>query len=100
MPLGEVVLKTFPFFASLTLGFSLCTALSAGAQIQTTNQCIATTQARASLTLTKAEIRNLCENNSDEVVNCTVTMMQGNHFSGNLAQSLKDCRRQFLFNYY
>jgi hypothetical protein len=84
----------------LALSFTLGITLPAGAQVQTFNQCMATSQARASLSLTKAELRSLCENNSDEVVACTLTMMQGNRFSGNLSQALKDCRKQFIFNYY
>lgn len=86
---------------------SICLSLSfilaptfAGAQVQTTNQCQATTRARAGFTLTKAEIASLCENNSDEVVNCAITMVQGYRFSGNLSQSVKDCRKQFINSYY
>ena len=72
----------------------------AQAQVQTTNQCLASTQARAGLTLSKAEIRDLCENNSDDVVNCAITLVQGYRFSGNLSQSVKDCRKQFINSYY
>lgn len=90
-------------FSLFVFGASLClfrAPLTAQAQVQTTNQCLATTRARAGFTLTKAEIRDLCENNSDEVVNCTITMMQGYRFSGNLSQSVKDCRKQFINSYY
>ena len=93
-------MKNTNFFVLLGLGFLFILPFPASAQVQTTNQCLATTQARAGLTLTKSEMRSLCENNSDEVVNCAITMMQGNRFSGNLGQSVKDCRKQFVYSYY
>lgn len=92
-------MKSTPIFVFLGLGLFLSFS-SAHAQVQTTNQCLATTQARAGLTLTKAEIRDLCENNSDDVVNCAITLVQGYRFSGNLSQSVKDCRKQFINSYY
>jgi hypothetical protein len=93
-------MKNTNIFVFLGLGFLLSFPLTATAQVQTTNQCLATTRARAGLTLSKAEMQSLCENNSDEVVNCAITMMQGNRFSGNLSQSVKDCRKQFVYSYY
>lgn len=86
-------------FRFLLAGVLLVPA-SASAQVQTTDQCLATTRARAGFTLTRGEIKSLCENNSDEVVNCTITLMQGYRFSGNLSQSVKDCRKQFINSYY
>lgn len=92
-------MKSVPIF--VILGLSLFLSFSpAHAQVQTTNQCLVTTQARAGLTLSKAEIRDLCENNSDDVVNCAITLVQGYRFSGNLSQSVKDCRKQFINSYY
>lgn len=93
-------MKSTPIFVFLGLALFLSFSPAAHAQVQTTNQCLATTQARAGLTLTKAEIRDLCENNSDDVVNCAITLVQGYRFSGNLSQSVKDCRKQFINSYY
>jgi hypothetical protein len=93
-------MKSTNLFGFLALVFVLSFAPATEAQVQTTNQCLATTRARAGLTLSKAEMQSLCENNSDDVVNCVITMMQGYRFSGNLSQSVKDCRKQFINSYY
>ena len=66
-------------------------------QVQTVDQCLATSQARSGISLSKAEIRDLCENNSDEVVDCALSQTQVRYFSGNIKQSIKDCRRQFIY---
>lgn len=66
-------------------------------QVQTVDQCLTTAQARSGVSLSKSQIRDLCENNSDEVVDCALSQTQVRYFSGDLKQSIKDCRRQFIY---
>jgi hypothetical protein len=66
--------------------------LPALAQVQTQSQCEATVRARAPISMKSSEIKNLCQNNSMAVVDCTLTQIQSAHISTTYDEALKRCR--------
>lgn len=62
----------------------------------TIDECIASANARASLTLSSQQRRTLCENNPQAVVDCTLNSVLTQSISKNYEKALKDCRRDFI----
>jgi hypothetical protein len=75
--------------------FLLITPLISFAQTPTYSECLSTVRARAGLTITSTEAMKMCADHPIEVVNCAVTQNQTYRFSGNLQQSLKQCRMEW-----
>jgi|GEM_PF-3776903 hypothetical protein len=67
-------------------------AIAASAQSPTQSQCEATVRARAPMSIDKGKIKKLCEDNSMDVINCTITQVQGAWFTANFDSALKRCK--------
>ncbi|MBO9668656.1 MAG: hypothetical protein J7501_17795 [Bdellovibrio sp.] len=79
----------------LLFAFILLFSVYSSAQTPTYAECLSTVRARAGLTITSAEAMKMCADNPIEVVNCAVTQNQTYRFSGNLQQSLRQCRMEW-----
>ena len=74
--------------------FTIFTPLFTNAQPQSQAQCAATVRARTSF-FNDEQIKTLCKDNKMDVVNCTVTQMQGSRMTGTFEKSLDKCRMQW-----
>lgn len=65
------------------------------AQNQSQKDCVTSVKARAGMTVSSAEAEKLCKENTAEVVDCTLTSLQGSRFSATYDGSVKACRARW-----
>ncbi len=79
----------------LALFLTVLLPLSSWAQNQSQQQCVTSVRARAGMTVSADQAEKLCKENTGEVVDCTLTSLQGSRFSANYDSSVKDCRSRW-----
>lgn len=84
-------------FQIIVLGLLSLASFYAFAQpSMTIDQCISTANVRAGLSLTSAQIRNLCEKNPQSVVDCTLNVILSRSATMRLDGALKECQRDLI----